>query len=507
MPTKKQIKEQVEKLLDLHNIPKLNVIVQVAPDRHQRRALRTAASQAISRRRLSRSPRELLPQERGKKPTSKNRNASAYAWLGKKDVQHATEQVFKLAGLDDQSRLKELIANDVVQRVLAAMAEPGKKSGKRIPEPKPLYAAKAMPLQIERDMVMDLMMSMDGIQGIHMNRKLQLPTVMEVKPLAEESVDTLGSTWGILKSNALAAWGLYGARGQGVKVGILDTGIDKTHPDLKGKVAAFAEFDSLGKQISTTARDSDEHGTHCAGTIAGGNTSGRSIGMAPEAKLAAALVLDGDKGGTDAQVLAGIDWALQQGVDVISMSLGDFMMDAETPPTYTEAILTCIEQGVPVVAAIGNEGHQTTGSPGNDLFALSIGATDGRDRAAGFSGGRTQIIRESDYIAKKFLPLPYTKPDLSAPGVAVLSSTPGGKWKALSGTSMATPHVAGAIAQLLSATKIRDVAAGEERALLIQDLITGSVEDLGESGQDQRFGFGRLDVLRAIDVATKRGYS
>ena len=359
---------------------------------------------------------------------------------------------------------------------------------------------------MERDDIMKLMQSVSGVQGIYINRKLQLPTVTEVKPSSEETTDALGSSWGLLKSNALAAWGLYDAKGANVNVGILDTGIDASHPDLKGKVAAFAEFNSLGRQISTKPRDSDEHGTHCAGTIAGGNASGRSIGMAPEAKLFAALVLDGEKGGTDAQVLAGIDWALSHDVDVISMSLGGLMMDPETPPTYTEAILSSIEQGVPVVAAIGNEGHQTTGSPGNDLFALSIGATNNEDRPAGFSGGRTQVIRNSDYIDKKFLPLPYTKPEISAPGVSVMSSVPGAKWKAFSGTSMATPHVAGAIAQLLSATRIRKLSEGQKRAYLIQDLITGSVQDLGESGQDQRYGFGRLDVLRAIDFARERGY-
>ncbi|MEZ5582008.1 MAG: S8 family serine peptidase [Candidatus Competibacteraceae bacterium] len=206
----------------------------------------------------------------------------------------------------------------------------------------------------------------------------------------------------------------------------MDTWVDAAHPDLQEKITDWAEFGVMGNALATEPRDSDEHGTHCAGTLAGGNQSGRFIGMAPEARIAAALVLDGEKGGTDAQVLAGIDWAVEQGVDVISMSLGGLVLDAETPDTYTEAILTCIEAGIPVVAAIGNEGHQTTGSPGNDLFALSVGATDPTDRVAGFSGGRTQIIRDSDYIHPDYLPLPYSKPDLSAPGVGVYSCTPGG---------------------------------------------------------------------------------
>ena len=143
---------------------------------------------------------------------------------------------------------------------------------------------------------------------------------------------------------------------------------------------------------------------------------------------------------------------------------------------------------------------------GSDLFAISVGATDPRDRAAGFSGGRTQIIFESDFLNEDILPLPYIKPDLSAPGVAILSSVPGGGWDAFSGTSMATPHVAGAIALLLSATDLRNLVDGTDRVFTILDLITGSVDDTGESGQDSRFGFGRIDVLRAIDFAVRDGF-
>jgi subtilisin family serine protease len=364
-----------------------------------------------------------------------------------------------------------------------------------------------MLLTLKKQELEDLTNEMPDIQSVTPNRRLMLPPTKESKPLSFEQSELLVCTWGLEYTKALAAWGAYGARGKGVKIGLLDTGVDASHRDLKGRIAEWAEFDAKGTSlVKSKARDTDEHGTHCAGTLVGGNSSGRLIGMAPDARIAAALVLNGEHGGTDAQVLAGIDWIVESKVDVLSLSLGGLIMDPETPPTYTEAMLTCLELGIPVVAAIGNEGHQTTGSPGKDVFALSVGAIDHHGRVAGFSGGRTHIIRESDFIAPKYLPLPYSKPDLSAPGVAVLSSVPGGKWKALNGTSMAAPHVAGAIALLLSATSIREKEEGKRRAFVIQDLITGSVDEAGESGQDHRYGFGTLNVLRAIDLARQRRY-
>jgi subtilisin family serine protease len=126
------------------------------------------------------------------------------------------------------------------------------------------------------------------------------------------------------------------------------------------------------------------------------------------------------------------------------------------------------------------------------------------DVVAGFSGGRTQVVTESTVIRPDLLPLPYPKPDVGAPGVAVESSVPGGGWAILSGTSMAAPHTSGALALVLAAADHLAAVGQEERVGALIDAIVGGVRELGESGQDHRYGFGRIDVLRSIGLARER---
>lgn len=343
-----------------------------------------------------------------------------------------------------------------------------------------------------------------NVAGVFTNRTVKRPPVSKAAELPRAVLDSPGYTWGLAKTGAMGCWGAFRATGAGVKVAILDTGIDAKHPDLKGKIDGFAEFDAKGNTITddpAKAYDSDGHGTHCAGTVVGEDESTRYIGMAPDARIYAGLVLKNGEG-TDAQVLAGIQWAIANQVDVISMSLGGLSMSADVFDTYTLPIILANQAGIPVVCAVGNDGSQTTGSPGNDIFAYTVGATDVDDRAAGFSGGRTQIIEESQHLDSDVLPLVYSKPDITAPGVDVYSSVPKGKHEAWNGSSMATPHVAGAMALLLSsdAPLLRGVK-GTKRVELLQTILSGTVRELGEAGQNHRFGYGRLDVLRAVSFA------
>jgi subtilisin len=246
---------------------------------------------------------------------------------------------------------------------------------------------------------------------------------------------TVSRTWGISALKAPELWA-KGFTGKGILVGHLDTGVDANHPALKDAVATFAEFDLLGFEVTPApaAHDGGEHGTHTAATIAGRPVQGRNVGMAPEAKLASALVIEG--GNAVARVLGGMDWAVGQRVNVLSMSLG-FRGWWEDFIPITRILRR--RQVLPVFA-VGNEGPGTSRSPGNYPQALSVGAMDRNHTVAWFSSSQEFVRRTAPLV-----------PDLIGPGVGVTSAKPGGGWQDMDGTSMATPHIAGLAALLMQA--------------------------------------------------------
>ena len=242
-------------------------------------------------------------------------------------------------------------------------------------------------------------------------------------------------TWGIERLGVPALWD-RGITGQGVLVAHLDTGVDGRHPALAGAVAHFAEFDVMGRAIQPAPKphDSDEHGTHTAGTIAGRPVGGRHVGVAPGARLASAMVIEG--GDAIARVLGGMDWALALGARVLSLSLGF----RGWWPDFLAVTRVLRQKGVLPVFAVGNEYAGSSRSPGNYPEALSVGACGEDDRVADFSSSQ-RFNRKKDPVV----------PDLVAPGVGIVSAKPGGGYQAMDGTSMATPHVAGLAALLLEA--------------------------------------------------------
>ncbi|MEW2390354.1 S8 family serine peptidase [Streptomyces venezuelae] len=240
------------------------------------------------------------------------------------------------------------------------------------------------------------------------------------------------------------AWAA-GYDGKGVKIAVLDTGVDTRHEDLKDQVIAEKNFTD-----SADAKDRYGHGTHVASIAAGtgAESGGKFKGVAPGAKLLNAKVLDDDGYGDDSGILAGMDWAAEQGADVVNLSLGG--PDAPgIDPLEAQVDKLSKDKGILFAIAAGNDGEPgSVGSPGSADAALTVGAVDDNDKLADFS---SQGPRVGDGAIK---------PDVTAPGVDITAAAADGSvidkevgqnppgYLTISGTSMATPHTAGAAALL-----------------------------------------------------------
>ncbi|MEU3183965.1 S8 family serine peptidase [Streptomyces sp. NPDC006923] len=322
------------------------------------------------------------------------------------------------------------------------------------------------------------------------------------------------TTWGLAKIGADRVLSERKVTGEGVRVAVLDTGVDITHPDLAGKLATdkaadpsypggWMEFSGTGEPVPSEPHDSSYHGTHVAGTVAGGNASGTQVGVAPGVDLMAGLTIPGGQG-TLAQVIAGMQWAIApyaadgtpagEPADVVSMSLGaEGYADELVEPTRN-----IYRAGVFPSFAVGNECVDGSASPGNVYEAVAVGATDDGDGVADFSCG--EVVERSDWIdAPAEWPESYVVPDISAPGVDVLSTLPGGEYGMLSGTSMATPHVSGTVALMLQANPeltvddTLDILAG-----------TSFFDDRYGARPNPRYGWGRIDAYAAVTEAGLR---
>ncbi|MBI5247523.1 MAG: S8 family peptidase [Elusimicrobia bacterium] len=243
-------------------------------------------------------------------------------------------------------------------------------------------------------------------------------------PLASQvTAQRKENTWGIERVHAPAAWGI--TEGKGVKVAVIDTGIDASHPELTGSVDGG--YSAITKSENPADyQDDNGHGSHVAGTIAAHRDGKGVVGVAPKARLYAVKVLDADGSGNLSDVVDGIVWAAKNKMDVANMSLG--------APVDSEAMKRAVRfargSGVVVVAAAGNSGG-AVGFPGAYPDVIAVAASDSEDKLAGFSSRGPEV-------------------DFIAPGVDVLSARMGGGFASYSGTSMASPHVAGLAALVVS---------------------------------------------------------
>lgn len=278
--------------------------------------------------------------------------------------------------------------------------------------------------------------------------------------------DSAELTWGLQAIGITSAQD-RGHTGAGVRVAVLDTGFNADHPDFSSRnVIAESFIQGEGPH------DAHGHGTHCIGTACGPweTDAGPGYGVAPEAEIYSGKVLGDDGTGSDTSILAGIDWALQHDCQVISMSLGADVR--EVHPPYVAAGRRALERGSLIIAAAGNNAQRSTGDPGfvgapaNSPHIMAIAAIDSDLRIADFSA--------------RSLPHEGGEIDIAAPGVDIHSSWTGGeRYRTISGTSMATPHVSGIAALISGATGARGEQLWQELVSSAVALDDEPVEDVG----------------------------
>ncbi|MEU4163342.1 S8 family serine peptidase [Actinoplanes sp. NPDC026670] len=274
--------------------------------------------------------------------------------------------------------------------------------------------------------------------------------------------------WSLTTLKADEAW--KKSTGAGVTVAVIDSGVDSRHPDLAANV--LSGYDATTDTAGPTT-DAHGHGTHVAGTIAAvtGNAVGIA-GMAPNVKILPVKVLGANGSGNMSDAAEGIIWATDHGAKILNMSLGS----TQKVTAVTNAINYARSKGVTVIAAMGNS--RTSGSPTSypaaDTGVIGVAATDSNDRVATYSTA-------GNYA------------DVAAPGTNILSTYPTsrGGYKTMSGTSMASPHVAAVAALLKSANP----ALTPDQ---IETTLEKTATDLGTPGFDNDFGNGRINPVAAL---------
>jgi len=324
-----------------------------------------------------------------------------------------------------------------------------------------------------------------GVARVELDATVQLPKT-------EMSLDAEKGEWtyGLEKLQIPEVRENFGILGDGVLVGVIDTGVDATHPDLKDKVIGFK--DCINSK--TVAYDDQGHGTHCCGTIAGGNAGGTHIGVAPNAKLIVAKAFSASGTSQSSWLLSSMEFmadpdgdpATNDAPQVVSNSWGG----SAGTTTYLDAVKTWVSLGIFPCFAAGNSGPGagTVGTPGGYLESFAVGATSSTDAIASFSSRGPVTWDGTEHI----------KPDVSAPGKDVYSAKRGGGYTTMSGTSMACPHVSGVVALICCASPGISV---EDVRVILED----TAKELGAEGKDNVFGAGRVNAFAALELAISGG--
>ncbi|WLQ52506.1 S8 family serine peptidase [Streptomyces poriferorum] len=351
-----------------------------------------------------------------------------------------------------------------------------------------------------------------GVERVTADRTYALPKLTTAS--AEPAVEDV--EWGVDRIGAPKVWDEYGAAGQGIVVGSIDSGAQFDHPALvkqyrgnngDGTFTHDYNWYDPGRVCGIIERipcDNVGHGTHTIGTMVGDDGPGNHVGVAPEAQWISAKGCEVSSCSQRSLLAAGQFMLAPTDVNgknprpelrphVVNNSWGS--ADAEADPWFKDTVTAWVAAGIFPVFSNGNEGPScaTDGNPGNLKESYGVGAFDPDGNVASFSSRGPSAFGD-DLI----------KPNVSAPGVAIRSTYPGGKYAVGSGTSMAAPHVAGAIALLWSAAPsiARDV--DETRRLLDETAV--DVDDVscgGTAGNNNVYGQGRLDAYAAVTKAPR----
>ena len=273
--------------------------------------------------------------------------------------------------------------------------------------------------------------------------------------------------WGIDRVDADVAHA-NGEKGKGAHIAIIDTGIDDDHPDLKANIGKGKAFVSCrGRNCNYAWSDDNDHGTHCAGIADARNNSKGVVGVSTKATLHAVKVLDNSGSGSFSDVAAGVEYTADQGWDVGSLSLGA----SSGSQVVKDAGVYATDKGVFLVAAAGNSGPCTdcVGYPAAYAEYMAVSSTNNSDNLSSFSSQGPEV-------------------EIAAPGTDIYSSIIGG-YDTFSGTSMATPHVAGTGGQLM---------ANGNSNTQTRDTIKSTAEDIGLSSNEG--GAGLLDTAAALNL-------
>jgi serine protease AprX len=349
-----------------------------------------------------------------------------------------------------------------------------------------------------------------------------------VDPAPQDTIAEIECGVGVMR--APEVWNELGVTGDGAVVAVIDTGVCHTHSDIANQmwVNPGEDLDTDGVVMDpddmngidddangfvddligwdfdngdNVPNDDNSHGSHCAGTVAGDGTAGTQAGMAPDAKIMAVKV--GVTFADEVDVWNAMQYAADNGADAISMSLGWPHGQNPDRATWRQNSENTIEAGTAMVIAAGNEGSgnepDNVRTPGDVPRVITVGATDCSDQIAGFSSRGPVTWEDVPPWNDHPYPPGLVKPDIAAPGVDTKSHNVCSGYSFKSGTSMATPHVAGTVALMVSSSP--GLTHDDLKQILMDTAI-----DLGVPGMDNEYGMGRVDAYQAVsNTATPDG--